>query len=101
MPTTVPQLLSLAAVAVRLGYDPEQPDTLYRLIHDRDPRRRLPAVKIGGQWRVSEPELAAWLARQPRNTPPADPSPPPAVARRTRRPASRQGSARRTTGVAQ
>jgi excisionase family DNA binding protein len=97
MPSTIPVHLSPDDVRRRLGLSL---DTVYRAITDRDPRKRLPAVKVRGQWRISESDLAAWLAQQPSNTPAAAPSAPQPVARRTRRPASRQGSARGTTGGA-
>ncbi len=95
MPTTVPTHLSPDDVAQRLGVSL---DTAYRLISNRDPGKRLRAVKVRGQWRISEADLAAWLAQQPSNAPPAEPSAPPAVARRARRFASRQRSARGATG---
>ncbi len=95
MPTTaVPDHLAPARIAARLGVSI---DTVYRAIHDHDPAKRLPAVKVRGQYRVSEADLAAWLARQPSNTPPAEPNAPAAVARHPRRPARRQRSARAAT----
>lgn len=90
MHSPIPAQLSPDAVAVLLSVSL---DTVYRILTDRDPAKRLPAVKVRGQWRVAEPDVAAWLARQPSNVPAARSSDQPAVARRTRRPASRQRSA--------
>ena len=49
--------LSVNELALYLSLHPM---TVYALIH----RKKLPAVKIGGQWRVHQHQLDAWLIKQ-------------------------------------
>ncbi len=55
-PTPMPQLLSIATVAVVLSVSEK---TVRRLIGDR----QLPSHRIGRQIRISQAELAAFLVR--------------------------------------
>jgi len=48
-------LWSVSEVAVYLGVTTR---TVYRLLK----QNRLPAYKVGGQWRFREDEMMAWLA---------------------------------------
>jgi len=52
----VPRLLSVAAVALHLGVSEK---TVRRLIQSG----KLPSLRVGRQIRVSEPDLAAFIAR--------------------------------------
>jgi excisionase family DNA binding protein len=55
-PAPAPRLLSVAAVALHLDVSQK---TVRRLIDDGE----LPAHRIGRQVRISEPDLAAFIAR--------------------------------------
>ena len=46
--------LTITDVASRLGLNES---TVYRLVR----RRKLPGIKIGGQWRFSEDLLLSWI----------------------------------------
>jgi len=53
------RLLTLAEAANLLHVSTR---TLQRMIRSRD----LPALKVGGQWRLRESQLAEWIARRER-----------------------------------
>jgi excisionase family DNA binding protein len=53
--------LSVADVATWLNYDPT---TVRRLIHHKDPRKRLDATKVGGQWRITRAAVIALLEKE-------------------------------------
>jgi excisionase family DNA binding protein len=55
-PLPIPRLLSIAAVALHLGVSVK---TVRRLVHEG----RLPSLRVGRQIRISEIDLAAFLAR--------------------------------------
>jgi excisionase family DNA binding protein len=55
-PTSIPRLLSIAAVALHLGLSEK---TVRRLIQDG----QLPSHRVGRQIRISEMDLAAFLLR--------------------------------------
>ncbi len=50
-------LLTASEIAQHLRLHVE---TVYRLIH----QKRLPAIKIGGQWRFRQSEVEQWLSMQ-------------------------------------
>jgi excisionase family DNA binding protein len=56
IPSPLPLLLSIAAVALHLGVSVK---TVRRLVHDG----RLPSLRVGRQIRISEIDLAAFLVR--------------------------------------
>ncbi len=55
IPTPIPRLLSITAVALHLGVSDK---TVRRLVH----HGRLPSLRIGRQIRISELDLVAFLA---------------------------------------
>ena len=55
--TGAKEYMSIGQVAKRLGVNPT---TVYRLAQ----KGRLPAFKVGSQWRFSEEQLDAWVADQ-------------------------------------
>jgi excisionase family DNA binding protein len=52
--------LTVAEVADWLNYDPK---TVRRLIRHRDPKKRLSAKKVGGQWRIPPSAVISLLER--------------------------------------
>lgn len=55
------RMLPLAAVAEALASDER---TVRRFIGTTDPKRRLPAAKIGGRWKVRLSDLNEFIERQ-------------------------------------
>lgn len=60
------RLLTLAEAASLLHVSTR---TLQRMIRDQD----LPALKVGGQWRVRESKLTDWIERREGRSKPAAP----------------------------
>lgn len=63
-----PEFLTLAEAAALLRIGER---TAYNLARDH----RIPAAKVGGQWRVRRTDLDAWLARGGEAAPPATEDP--------------------------
>ena len=60
------RFLTVDEVARQFGVNPT---TVYRLVKGR----RLPAIKVGSQWRFSQEALALWVRSQLTLTPIAEP----------------------------
>ena len=67
--------------------------TIYRMVW----KRRIPAFRVGSDWRFRRPDLEAWIAQQERETVRGvaeDPGPVTAPKRRRRRPRKRAKKAK-------
>lgn len=69
-PEAIPQFRSPQYAAQRLG---TSLTTIRRAMAETDPESRLPSIKVRGQRRISEADLAVWLARQTTDTPASAP----------------------------